>query len=33
MTVNGKVIKTYVRGELVADDGELVADIPSGRYV
>jgi len=33
MTVNGKVIKTYVRGELVADDGELVADTPSGRYV
>jgi len=31
--VKGKVVKTFVRGELVADDGELVARTPHGRYV
>jgi dihydroorotase-like cyclic amidohydrolase len=31
--VKGKVIKTFVRGQLVADDGELAADTPRGRYV
>jgi len=31
--VKGKVIKTFVRGELVAEDGELVAKTPNGRYV
>ncbi len=31
--VKGKVVKTFVRGELVAEDGELVANTPNGRYV
>jgi dihydropyrimidinase/dihydroorotase len=31
--VTGKVVKTYVNGDLVAEDGELVADTPGGRYV
>jgi len=31
--VKGKVVKTYVRGRLVAEDGELVAGSPAGRYV
>lgn len=29
----GKVLKTFVRGEQVAEDGELVAQTPHGRYV
>ncbi|MFC1914813.1 dihydroorotase family protein, partial [Chloroflexota bacterium] len=31
--VKGKVIRTYVRGELVAEDGNLVKEIPMGKYV
>lgn len=31
--VKGKVVKTFVRGELVAEDGELVSKTPHGRYV
>jgi len=31
--VKGKVLKTFVGGELVAQDGELVAKTPHGRYV
>jgi dihydropyrimidinase len=31
--VKGKVIKTYVLGDLVAEDEEMVADTPKGRYV
>jgi dihydroorotase-like cyclic amidohydrolase len=31
--VRGKVVQTYVRGDLVAEDGELVADTPNGSYV
>jgi dihydropyrimidinase len=33
MNVKGKVIKTYVRGELIAEDGELVAKTPHGQYI
>ena len=33
MTVKGKAVKTFVRGRLIAADGALVADTPSGRYV
>jgi dihydroorotase-like cyclic amidohydrolase len=29
----GKVLKTFVRGKLVAEDGDLVAQTPQGRYV
>jgi dihydroorotase-like cyclic amidohydrolase len=29
----GKVVKTFVRGELVAEDGEMVAKEPHGKYV
>ena len=29
----GKVLKTFVGGELVAEDGKLVAKIPHGKYV
>jgi dihydroorotase-like cyclic amidohydrolase len=32
-TVKGKVIKTFVRGKLVAEDGTLVAETPLGEYV
>jgi dihydropyrimidinase len=32
-TVTGRVKKTFVRGELVADDGEIVADPGQGRFV
>ena len=32
-TVKGKAIKTFVRGKLVADDGQLVAKVPLGEYV
>lgn len=31
--VTGRVEKTFVRGELVADDGEIVADPGHGRFV
>lgn len=31
--VKGRVLKTFVRGELVAKDGELVAKTSHGRYV
>ena len=31
--VKGKVLKTFVGGELVAEDGELVARTPHGSYV
>jgi dihydroorotase-like cyclic amidohydrolase len=31
--VRGKAVKTYVRGSLVAEDGELVADSPLGEYI
>jgi D-hydantoinase len=31
--VKGKVIKTFIRGKLVAEDGELVAEAPFGEYV
>lgn len=31
--VRGRVIKTFVRGRLVAEDGEMVVDEPAGRYV
>jgi len=31
--VKGKAIKTFVRGNLVAEDGELVLDKPIGEYV
>jgi len=31
--VKGKAIKTFVRGKLVADDGQLVAKVPLGEYV
>ena len=30
---NGKAIKTFVRGKLVVDDGQLVARGPLGEYV
>ena len=33
MKVKGKVIKTFIRGELVAEDGELVKESPTGKYV
>lgn len=33
MKVRGKILKTFVRGELVAEEGELVAEEPHGRYV
>jgi len=29
----GSVTKTFVRGMLVAEDGEVVASAPAGRYV
>jgi dihydropyrimidinase len=32
-TVSGSVSKTYVRGELVADDGEIVSDFSHGEFV
>ena len=31
--VKGKTIKTFVRGKLVAEDGEMVAEAPLGEYV
>lgn len=31
--VKGKVVKTFLRGRLIAEDGELVATKPEGRYV
>ncbi len=31
--VKGKAIKTFIRGKLVAEDGELVAEAPLGEYV
>ncbi|MBI2847711.1 MAG: amidohydrolase family protein [Chloroflexi bacterium] len=31
--VKGKAIKTFVRGRLVAEDGHLVSDSPSGQFV
>jgi D-hydantoinase len=31
--VRGKAIKTFIRGKLVAEDGELVVEAPSGEYV
>jgi dihydropyrimidinase len=33
MKVKGKVVKTFVRGELIAEDGQLVAKTPHGRYI
>ena len=33
MPVKGKAIKTFVRGKLVAEDGQLVAEAPMGEYV
>jgi len=32
-TVKGKAIKTFVRGKLVAEDGALVVETPTGEYV
>ena len=32
-TVKGKAVKTFVRGKLVVDDGQLVAKAPQGEYV
>lgn len=32
-SVKGKAIKTFLRGKLIAEDGELVADKPQGNYV
>ena len=31
--VTGKATKTFVRGKLVAEDGQLVAEAPLGEYV
>jgi dihydropyrimidinase/dihydroorotase len=31
--VKGKVVRTYVRGELITQDGRLVAETPKGQYV
>jgi hypothetical protein len=31
--VKGRAIKTFIRGKLVAKDGELVAETPQGKYV
>ncbi len=31
--VKGKVIKTFVRGQQIAEDGELIAEHPAGKYV
>ncbi len=31
--VKGRAIKTFVRGKLVAEDGELVAEEPLGEYI
>jgi dihydropyrimidinase/dihydroorotase len=31
--VKGRVVKTFVRGRLIAEHGELVTDSPQGRYV
>jgi len=31
--VRGKAVKTFIRGKLVAEDGQLVAKIPVGEYV
>lgn len=31
--VRGKAIKTFIRGKLVAEDGELVVEAPFGEYV
>jgi len=31
--VKGKAIKTFLRGKLVAEDGELVAKAPLGEFV
>jgi dihydropyrimidinase len=31
--VRGKVVKTFVRGRLVAEDGDLVSDKPAGHHV
>jgi dihydroorotase-like cyclic amidohydrolase len=31
--VRGKAIKTFIRGNLVAEDGQLVAEAPLGEYV
>jgi dihydropyrimidinase len=33
MKVKGKVVRTFVRGELIAEDGRLIAKTPHGRYV
>jgi dihydropyrimidinase len=33
MKVKGKVIKSFVRGELIAEEGELVATTPHGQYI
>lgn len=33
MKIKGKVTKTFIRGELVAEDGELVKEYPTGKYV
>ena len=33
LRVTGKVTSTFVRGRLIAQDGEMVADTPGGRYV
>ena len=33
MKVKGKAIKTFVRGKLVAEDGNLVAKHPLGKYI
>lgn len=31
--VKGKAMKTFLRGKLVAEDGHLVAKVPTGEYV
>ena len=29
----GRVLKTFVRGELIAENGRLVAKVPKGKYI
>ena len=31
--VKGRVVQTYLRGRLIAEEGELVSQTPRGRYV
>jgi len=33
MRVKGKAVKTLLRGNLIAEDGDLVAKTPLGKYV